>query len=207
MDFLKPRELPNHEYEDYEGLGLLQFTPVGDWERVIKEIQRLGPTIKAAGIKAQIRLCNLIMHRVKEHLHNQDLPWAPLSASHIKAKKIKGFSTDILSMSHAYYNAIGVFQKGHQHMVFVGVPRGIYGVDIQGNKNPKEIALIAAIHEFSYKDVYKRPLWNPTIEELGGPRGIRDIFLGYFYAELRIRKVPVELLKNPLKIKGQMFKF
>jgi hypothetical protein len=47
---------------------------------------------------------------------------------------------------------------------------------MNGKRSRLDIATIATIHEFSRgKRIPRRPLWNPTIKEMGSSKGIQKI--------------------------------
>lgn len=174
----------------------LQFKTFGRWEETIKTLQRLKPAIKQASLAAQIRVCKEIARRVKGHLRNQDLNWRALSTSY-KSKKAKyGWDKRILLATHTYYDNIEVFTKGNQHLVYVGVKRGVYGKKPNGKRNSLEVAKVAIIHEFSQNPRRRRPLWNPTIREMGGVKGVKSLYNLYLYQELKKRKVPISIIKK-----------
>lgn len=152
----------------------------GQWEETIKMIGRLEPAIKASSIKAQLKVCNAIRTKVRAHLRNQDLEWQPLGERYAKRKATKGLDSRTLIATGGYYHAIEVWQVGSQHIVYVGVRKGVY--TSTGGARPKrsklQIAQIAAIHEFATgKKIPRRPLWNPTIAELGGSKGIQKMYI------------------------------
>lgn len=177
----------------------LQFKPFGKWDESIKLIQKLKPSIKKASQEAQIRVCREIIKNVKAHLRNQDLPWRKLGENYVKSKKQHGWDTRILMATHAYYNSIEIITKGSQHLVFVGVRRGIYTTRRDGKRNPLEVAQIAVIHEFSANAKRRRPLWNPTIRQMGGGKGLKILYEQHFYKQLKRRGIPITKLAPYMK--------
>lgn len=175
------------------GIGL-QFKTYGRWDETIKTIQRLGPTIKQASVAAQMLVCREIARRVKAHLRNQDLNWRPLSPEYRAAKAAYGWDRRILLATHTYYDNIEVFKKGNQHLVYVGVRKGIYGRTPSGKRNRLELAKIAVIHEFSSNSKRRRPLWNPTIREMGGVTGLKELYTKHLHKELRKRRIPISAI-------------
>lgn len=189
----------------YGGIGSwenpgIRFKQFGNWEEAIRVIQKLKPSIKNASIAAQISVCNDICKRVKNHILKQDLGWVPLQPGYAVLKESVGGYTQTMMLWGDYYDAIKVWRTGNQHMVFVGVKKGIYSRDINGKRNRLEIAQIAAIHEFSASLTRRRPLWNPTIQEIGGVKGLKTSYLFHLFKQLRIRQVPVSYKAGSLTI-------
>lgn len=175
------------------GSPRVEISLFGDWDKTIRIIQKLGPSIKQASIKAQLKVCKEIQKVVKAHLRNQDLGWKQLSPEYEAKKEQKGLDHRILMAWGTYYDSIEVWRKGNQHMVFVGVKKGIYTRDLQGRKSRLDVATIAAIHEFSSgKKIPRRALWNPSIREIGGIKGIQKMYLGSLTYWLRMAGVPVK---------------
>lgn len=182
---------------DAPSLGV-HFKLYGKWEETIRTINRLNPAIKAASIAAQISVCKEISKRVKNHIRNNDLPWNPLSEKYLRQKADRGWDSRILIASGTYYHSIEVFTKGSQHLVYVGVRRGVYGKTLSGKKNNLEVAKIAAIHEFSYNPKRRRPVWNPTIREMGNIPGIKNLYIQHLYKQLKRRGIPISKVNNIL---------
>jgi hypothetical protein len=176
----------------------IELTMLGNWEGTIRMVQRLGPEIKRASIKAQIKVCTTIMQKVKAHIMNQDLGWRPLNKKYATAKsKGKGGWNGILLNYGTYYKNIKVWTKGTQHMVYVGVPKGVYTKTLSGKRNPVEVSVIAGMHEFARgRKLVKRPLWNPTISEIGGSKGIQRIYTNSLIWHLRKAGIDVTPFKK-----------
>lgn len=171
-------------------------TLFGDWEKTIKTLNRLSPDIKSASVRAQLRVGNIIKDKVKAHMINQDLGWAPLSRKYAKAKQMAGADPRTLLAWANYYNNIKAWQVSNQHLIMIGVRAGVYTQTLKGRRSKIDIASIAFIHEFSSgRRVPRRPLWNPTIAEMGGSRGIRDLFKKHFQATMRRRGISFKDIK------------
>lgn len=159
------------------------YKPFGNWEEAVRVFGNLSPYIKVSCIKAQEGLGRDILKRVKGHLIKQDLPWRPLTKAYLKRKK--GWDSRILLSTHSYYTNIDIWRRSNGWSVFVGVKKGIYGLTPEGKKSKLDIATIAYIHEFSRKSNRRRPLWNPTVREMGNTPGIKAIFIKNLKMELR----------------------
>lgn len=175
----------------------VEFKLFGQWSETIRVLNKLSPTVKECSLIAQMKICLEICKRVKKHLKNQDLNWEPLSESYSKRKSEEGLDTGILMAYGTYYNNITAWQKGNQHLAFVGVKKGIYTRELSGKRSRLDIATIAAVHEFSSgRRIPKRPLWNPTIREIGGVPGIKKLYVKHLVGSLRVRGIPVKAYFN-----------
>lgn len=171
----------------------LKFELFGDWEKTIKLLQKMGPEVKEASLKAQLKVGKQICKIVKGHLRNQDLGWVALNEKYAEKKSDSGLDGRTLIAYGAYYNAIQVWQSGNRHLVNIGVRNGIYTHDLRGKRSKLEVAKIAVIHEFaSGKRIKKRPLWNPSIVEIGGAKGIKKMYINALVYHLSRAGIPVK---------------
>ena len=183
----------------YKGLPRMEIKPMGNWANTISTVTRISPDIKDAGIKGQMKVAREIVRRVKGHIRNQDLGWKPLSETTQAIKSIYGLDSRTLYAHGGYYNAIEAWQKGSQFMVFAGVKKGKYSRSYGGKKRAIDIGQVAAVHEFSSgKRVPRRPLWNPTIREMGGAAGLKKMFMGSFLYYLRMKGIPIKPFRDLL---------
>lgn len=176
----------------------LKIRLMGDWQKTLRTFSRLGPEIKEASIKAQFKVSKEIEKAVKKHLLYQDIPgWAPLNQKYLQRKKNKGRDGRTLISLGTYYHAITTWQIGNQNTVIVGVKTGIYTKDLRGRNSKLDVAKIAILHEFSTSSkLPRRPLWNPTIQEFGGPIGIRNSIQKSFIGILRKKGIPIKKYQN-----------
>lgn len=163
----------------------IKFVPTKNWAEANRVVGSLGKQIKAASIEAQKKLCKEILNRVIGHLIKQDLGWRKLTPKYKSRKSMKGWDTRILLASHAYFSNIEMWHRKNGWNVYVGVKPGIYGKTLEGKKSKLDIATIATIHEFSTNRKRRRPLWNPTIREMGSSRGFKQKYIKYLHTELR----------------------
>lgn len=159
----------------------IEVKPFGQWAETIRMMGKLNPAIKQSSLKAQLKVCRVIKKKVKAHLRDQDLGWKALNPKYAQKKVYAHLDPRVLIAVGTYYWSIDVWQKGSQHIVFCGVRKGIYTRSINGKRSKLDVAQIAAIHEFATgKRMPRRPLWNPTIAEMGGSKGIQTMFLNSF---------------------------
>lgn len=179
----------------------IEFKLFGNWEGTVRMINKLGPSIKQASLISQLKICNLIAKKVKAHLKNQDLDWEPLSERYAIRKENAGMDGRILMANETYYNNIQAWTKGNQHLAFVGVKKGMYTKEISGRRSRLDVATIAAVHEFAAggSHIPRRPLWNPTIAEIGGTKGIKELYIKHLVGALRVRGIPVKAYFNLFK--------
>lgn len=196
--FLNVKNVPDLKTLDF--VPRAQFKLFGDWEKTIKLLQTLDPKIKKASIAAQMHVCRQIAKRVKAHLVNQDLPWKPLNPKYRERKVSRGLDGRTLISWAEYYYAIKVWTSGNRHLANVGVKNNVFTRSVEGKKSRLSIAQIAMIHEFSSgRKIPKRPLWNPTLREMGGAKGIKSMYSESLVKQLRKLGVPVKDFKNYLR--------
>src|SRR5690554_486987 len=151
--------------------GTLTARKIGNWDEAIKFIDKLGYNIKPAAIKAQRIEANEIKRKVVLHMLKQDLPWEPLSKSTIARKKQN--KNLVYLDTEKYMESIRVWTNHSR--VFVGVPKGIL---YKKGGRVTTVDQVAIWMEYGTPNrsnpVPARPIWNPTIQEVGGARGIRD---------------------------------
>lgn len=161
----------------------IKFKPFGDWEGVSRALNNLSPKIKAAVVEAQHKVAIKILKKVQGHLIKQDLGWKPLNKKYKAHKATNDVDTRTLLARWTYFKNIKTWHRKNGWDVFIGVKSGVYGRRPNGKKNKLDVATIAAIHEFSQK--HRRPLWKPTIQELGNKQGIKKLYIDELEKSLR----------------------
>lgn len=179
----------------------IKFRLFGRWEEAIRMMNSLGPAIKKASVASQLKICQLIAQKVKNHLKYQDLDWEPLSDSYIQRKERSGLDGRILMSYQTYYNNIEAWSRTNEGFAFVGVRKGMYTKELSGARSRIDIATIAAVHEFAAGGgkIPRRPLWNPTIGEIGGAKGIKQLYIDHLAKVLRVNGIPVKVFFNLFK--------
>jgi hypothetical protein len=140
----------------------LKIKPFGKWKRAELFTATLGPKITMAVMLAQRSHMRKLAQKVKDHIINQDLPWDPLAASTIARKGHDEVYVD----QGIYLDNIGVWSSGLTW--YAGIKRGVYYPD------GSEVAAVA--HMLENGNGFKlpaRPVWGPSVKELGGYVGIR----------------------------------
>lgn len=189
--------LPKSDLRDTAGRIRIDFKPLGNWADTLRKLNRLGPDVRDASTKAQLKVAKEIVRRVKAHIRNQDLGWPPLSAEYSAVKLAFGLNPKTLYAYGNYYRAIEAWKAGNNSVVNAGVKKGKYTKTLSGKRSRWDIATIAAIHEFSSgKRIPRRPLWNPTIKELGGANGIKKMYINSLLYHLRMKGIPIKTFKN-----------
>lgn len=176
----------------------INFKLTGDWNDAIRKLSSLDVNIKTACMKAQVVVGKKVIDKVKHHMRHQDLGWPKLNTKYKRRKIKKGFDPRTLISTRTYLSNIDMWSRKNGWHLFVGVRKGVFSRNINGKKNKVDVATIATYHEFARKKKKKRPLWNPTFRELGGTKGIRNIYVeeierglknkGYGYYLRRLRK-------------------
>lgn len=162
-----------------------KFIPTKNWDTVLRKLARLEPEIKQCSLRAQKSLANDILKKVLSHLIKQDLKWRKLSKKYKERKRTNDLDERILLATHSYFSSITVWTRKNGWQAFVGVPKGVYGKTPEGKKSSLDISTIATIHEFSKNPKRRRPLWNPTIREMGNTTGLKNRYTKLLLKELR----------------------
>ena len=140
----------------------------GPWLGESRKIAELPKDIRNSAIRGQRKAAERLVRVVRNHLIYQDLKeWPELAPSTIRKKQ---GDSRILIDTEQYLNNIKAWRDNH--IYYVGVKRGVT------NENGIEVARVAAIHEFKSevtRGAPRRPLWEPSINDMGGKEGIRDI--------------------------------
>jgi hypothetical protein len=143
------------------------FKKIGDWRAVEQAFSELGPNIKRASRRGQNKAADTLLKIVLGHLDRQDLPWVPL-----KPQTMLNKGNDLILLDTYKYRFNIKKWTDNDGKVLVGVKKGV----VYKKKNKTiEVSKVAAMHEFGFGRVPKRPLWEPSLRELGGPEGIRNI--------------------------------
>lgn len=127
---------------------------LGNWKGAVVAYNRMRPEIRKAIVNGQTRYARRLVKVVKGHIIKQDLPWEP--ASENKRGNMLMIDTS------DYYTSIKYWQKNYE--LYVGVPKHF----IHG-KTGKPLWKVASWQEHGTKKIPARPLWGPSIEEVGGP--------------------------------------
>lgn len=157
-------------------MPLILIKTIGPWKRELRKMRLLAPDIWASALWGQQKAAKRLVKIVKNHIIKQDLKdWAPNAPSTKRRKD----DWRVLVDSETYLNNIKAFRK--KFVYYAGVKRGVT------EPNGNETARIAAIHEFksmATKGGPRRPLWQPSIQEMGGKKGIRNIVRAAIIAKL-----------------------
>lgn len=133
----------------------------GDWRKTKRFLGVLPITVRRAAEEGQRKAAETLVKVVVGHLKKQDLGWEP--------KSDEGHSNDerILIDSGTYLRSIKAWKN-----------RSGYNVGVPGNTfSPKgeRVADYAIYNEFGFGKGPARPLWGPSIQEMGGAKGVQQI--------------------------------
>lgn len=126
---------------------------LGNWKGAVAAYATMRPEIKRAISLGQRRYARRLVSTVKRHIIAQDLPWA--AASRSKRGSV------LMIDSRTYYGSIKFWQKNYE--LYVGVPKHFISP-----RTGQPIWKIATWQEKGTKNIPARPLWGPSIEEVGG---------------------------------------
>jgi sulfur relay (sulfurtransferase) DsrC/TusE family protein len=134
----------------------------GDWQGATNELGTLDSKMRKAIQAAQRSQGQKLMRIVRNHILNQDLNWPDL------AYPEKSGDPRILIDTEAYLNAITEWQENLIH--YIGVKQDAT------NGRGEKISFYAYLLEYGWisrggNSVPPRPLWQPSINEMGGPEG------------------------------------
>jgi|SRR6478609_1014808 len=141
---------------------MIQIGFVGDWRKVKRLLPALPLVIKAANEAGQKKAAEQLVTLVKRHIRKQDLGWAE------KSENTRASDDRVLVDSGTYLKSILAYKQGNTWNA--GVPRNIYG------PNGTRVADYAIYNEFGFGSrLPARPLWGPSLKEMGGQAGIQKI--------------------------------
>src|SRR5690606_38133423 len=156
----------------YTGVGgkaravSIRFEKLGNWEREVSKLALLDSRLKSSIKYAEGKVAKQLLKKVINHLKNQDLGWDPLSESTLWKKK---GDSRVLIDTETYLNNITTWSASGVR--FIGVKKSVTNPN-----NGEEVWRIAQIHEFrALNGGPDRALWGPSLEEMGGNKGTRDI--------------------------------
>lgn len=159
-------------------LNTLTAQAIGDWQGVYRFFDSMGIEVKKKALQAQWDICKQLKRVVVGHILAQDLPWEKLAPA---TRRNKTENKDMIYIdSETYLNNIKVWK--HNGQAFVGVKKGTTYKRKSGNVSLERVAIWM---EFGTSKMPARPLWGPSIEELGGPKGMRDFVADAIYRRLK----------------------
>jgi hypothetical protein len=163
----------------------IKFEKIGNWDTTVAKLVKLDKNLKSSLQWGERKVGEKLVNIVKNHLRNQDLGWDGLATSTLWKKK---GDARVLIDTETYLNSIKTWQSNGTR--FIGVPK-----DITNPENGEEVWRIAQIHEFkSYHGGPFRALWGPSMEEIGGNKGVRDIIFDVLYKKMKKLGYPVTRL-------------
>lgn len=148
---------------------------VGDWDGTIDFLNDFDKNVRKAYTQSRNEIYKKLIKKVTGHILKQDLPWEPLSPHTTGRKHHNRIYEDTLTL----LANIGVFGTGNNK--YVGIRRGVT-YRRKGQKVTAE--QVARWMEFGTKRMVARPLWGPSVQEMGGAYGIRNKIAKDIYNEL-----------------------
>jgi hypothetical protein len=171
---------------------------IGNWDGAIEFFRTSGYRVKTVALKAQEEICREYKKRLINHIISQDLNWQPLSERTRERKNPKNKDL-ILIDTELYVKSISITRMGNTWMT--GIKKGIA---YKRKGSFINLDRVAVLNEFGTTKVPERPLWEPTLEELGGPKGIRNFVANAIYEKLKQQAngKPIQITKS--KILGKI---
>ena len=150
---------------------MIIITKFGPWLEVNAALGSLPILIRESAIWGMRKASERLRKIVIDHIDNQDLGWTKLDP-----KTVTG-DPRILVDTEAYRNAIQSYRVRWTY--FTGVRHNEY------NNRGIRIVDYALAHEYGL-GVPIRPLWEPSIKELGGKRGVQSIVTTVMFNKMQI---------------------
>lgn len=175
-------------------LSKLTVKKVGNWRGAIDFLGKSGFEVKKEVNKASFQLCTKLKNIVIGHLLAQDLNWKDLHPSTIKNKKSKNRNNKLID-TELYLSNIKVWRE--LGTAYVGVKKGI---SHKRGDNVISLDRLAIFLELGTSRMPARPLWNPSIEELGGEKGIKNFIASAIYKRLETlsKGTPLTITKKDI---------
>jgi hypothetical protein len=145
----------------------ISIKPFGQWAQARRASSNLSSSIKRSIRAAEEKVAKRLIKIVKGHILNQDLPWKALA---IETQERKGHDRVYID-SFTYLTSLKYWQK--DYTVHIGIPRGIIEP-----RSKVELYKVAVWMEYGTKGGRRmpaRPLWGPSVAELGGSDGMNEI--------------------------------
>lgn len=171
---------------------------IGNWNEAIRFCKSMGKDVRQAAIDGQWEQAKKLKQIIIGHILAQDLPWQPLSPKTVRNKRQN--KRMIYVDTEKFLEAIALWKDGDR--VFMGVKKGITYKRKDGNVTVDQVAIW---NEFGTRRAPARPLWNPSIAEMGGAKKIRDNIADTIYRRLKwlSRGTPMQVTKGDIR---KMFK-
>jgi len=149
---------------------MINITLTGNWTGAKMGLAALPAALQSSSIYGQRKAAEKLVKIVKGHINNQDLSWLPL------APGTNSGDPRILVDTEAYYNAIKAWRSNFTY--YAGVPVSAM------NHRGISISEIATRHEYGF-GVPERPLWRPSVDEMGGAKGMARIVSMAIYRKIQ----------------------
>lgn len=136
---------------------------LGNWALTKRTLAQLPSDLQRSYRAGQEKFANKVLKKVKDHINYQDLGHTPLSRGTIRKKG----GNHILIDTRTYVESIQKYTQ--RSSVQVGVKRGIINPE-----SGEEVAKYAALNEYGSPGgrIPPRPVWGPSLAELGGKEAI-----------------------------------
>lgn len=114
-------------------------------------------------------LAAAVRDKVQDHIRNQDLGWAPLSASTVARK---GFAEIYVETFTFVESVKAQVSRGGRFSIHLKVaPTGGHG------PSGLSMSVLASMLEFGTKKMPARPVWRPVMSEVRGMPEYRSLFV------------------------------
>lgn len=161
-------------------IARLTAQKLGNWDAAIEFFDKLGYNVKDTALTAQRKETTELKKKVVGHILAQDLPWAPLSPN-TKKRKQPYNRNKVYIDTETYLNSVTTWTEGNHS--YVGIKKGT----TYKNRKDRSVTVdqVAMWMEYGTKNTPARPLWAPSINEMGGAGGMRDRIAKAIYNRLK----------------------
>jgi len=165
----------------------------GDWVKTQSMLSTIDITMGIGVSAGQQAFAKRLKRLVRKHIRTNGAgispAWPPVSSRYAKYKTKRGGDPfDIYKMSGLYYNSIDVWSNGTNW--YAGLKANTRHSDKKARYTLAQIARILESGS-SARNIKARPLWSPSLKQLGGTAGVKALVLWHvrdkIYKAYRIR--------------------
>ena len=159
----------------------LEFTAFGKWDKAVYNMNTLPKTIQRSLLDIQEKTAKKYAAIVKRHIYAQDLE--SLSGTPKKNPSQAGDARTLIDTS-TYVQSITTWRK--DNIYYAGVKPGII------NMAGIEIARIAYWLETGTRKMEARPVWGPSLVEIGGKGAMEKAIKDRLKQKFKMEGIPYD---------------
>ena len=159
----------------------LEFTAFGKWDKAVHNLSILPKTIQRSLLDIQEKTAKKYARIVKDHIYAQDLE--SLGGNPKRKPEYAGDSRTLIDTA-TYVESITSWRK--DNVYYAGVKPGIT------NPEGVSIARIAYWLETGTRKMIARPVWGPSLIEMGGKKGMEKAVKDRLTQKFRMEGIPYD---------------